>query len=196
MEKLNHLNAVIVQQKKEWGEILTGFETRNKYSIKDTQGNEIYLAAEEASVLARFFLKMMRPFIVHIMSKDGSEVMKIIKPFRFYYHEIEVEDNKGKKLGKVIRDFSVFKRNFSVFDSMDIEQYKIHGPFLHPWTFNIRKNGSEVGKISKKWSGLGKEYFADADNFNIEFTPAIEASHRGIFLGALFLIDMLYFENR
>ncbi len=25
----------------------------------------------------------------------------------------------------------------------------------------------EVGKISKKWSGLAKEYFTDADNFGV-----------------------------
>ena len=28
---------------------------------------------------------------------------------------------------------------------------------------------SQVGKISKQWSGLGKEVFTDADNFGINF---------------------------
>lgn len=27
---------------------------------------------------------------------------------------------------------------------------------------------TEVGKISKQWSGLAKEYFTDADNFGIQ----------------------------
>ncbi len=26
----------------------------------------------------------------------------------------------------------------------------------------------EVGKISKQWSGLAKEFFSDADNFGIQ----------------------------
>ena len=26
----------------------------------------------------------------------------------------------------------------------------------------------EVGKISKKWSGLAKEFFTDADNFGVQ----------------------------
>ena len=33
----------------------------------------------------------------------------------------------------------------------------------------LSSDGSqEVGKISKKWSGLAKEYFTDADNFGVQ----------------------------
>ena len=30
MEKLESLNAIVIQQKKEWGEIITDFETKNR----------------------------------------------------------------------------------------------------------------------------------------------------------------------
>ncbi|MBU2530993.1 MAG: scramblase, partial [Elusimicrobia bacterium] len=57
------------------------------------------------------------------------------------------------------------------------------------------KNDVEVGKIIKKWSGLGKEAFTDADNFNITFPQGIDVKQKAILLGALFLIDLLYFEK-
>ncbi|OIO03294.1 MAG: hypothetical protein AUJ51_04850 [Elusimicrobia bacterium CG1_02_56_21] len=57
MEKLKTAEAVIVRQKKEWGEILTGFETKNKYAVLDTSERQLYWAAEEGSTLARLFLK-------------------------------------------------------------------------------------------------------------------------------------------
>jgi hypothetical protein len=59
----------------------------------------------------------------------------------------------------------------------------------------ILKDGVEVGSICKKWSGLGKELFTDADNFTIEFPPFASGTERAALLGALFLIDYLYFEN-
>jgi hypothetical protein len=41
MEKLQQADTLVVQQKKEWGEILTGFETRNKYSIMNGSGEQV-----------------------------------------------------------------------------------------------------------------------------------------------------------
>ncbi len=47
MEKLSTATGLIIRQQKEWGEILTGFETRNKYIVSDVSGTRLYLAAEE-----------------------------------------------------------------------------------------------------------------------------------------------------
>ena len=65
-----------------------------------------------------------------------------------------------------------------------------------PGLFRILQNEIEAGKISKKWTGLGKEMFTDADNFNIIFPPDATVDKKSILLGALFLIDMLYFEQK
>ena len=35
MDALSSVQGLVVSQKKEWGEIVTGFETRNKYAILD-----------------------------------------------------------------------------------------------------------------------------------------------------------------
>ena len=48
MGTLANVDALKIQQQKEWGEILTGFETRNKYTIMDSRGNRIFLAEEES----------------------------------------------------------------------------------------------------------------------------------------------------
>ena len=34
-------NRILIRQKKEWGEILTGFETRNRYALSSEDGDEI-----------------------------------------------------------------------------------------------------------------------------------------------------------
>ncbi|MCG2725214.1 MAG: scramblase [Elusimicrobia bacterium] len=197
MEKLNEAgtDSIFVRQKKEWGEILTGFETKNKYAVFNNLNQQIYWAAEQSSFLARIFLKNWRPLTIHILSVAGHSVLKNTRPFKFYFHEMHISDSNGQHLGTIKRKFSVFTRKFIIEDNQGIELFKIHGPFFHPWTFNILKNDIEVGKILKKWSGMGKEIFTDADNFNITFPVGIDAKQKAVFLGALFLIDLLYFEK-
>jgi hypothetical protein len=195
MEKLQNTDALLVQQKKEWGEILTGFETKNKYAVTDVSGNQLYWAAEESSFLSRLLLKTLRPFTMHVLSSEKNSILKLNKPFRFFFHEMNILDSEENLLGTIKREFSLLSRKFTVKDQSGIEIYKIYGPILHLWTFKILKYDQEVGRISKKWSGLGKEMFTDADKFNIAFPNSIDVNHKGILMGALFLIDMLFFEK-
>ena len=195
MDTLEQVNTLLVQQKKEWGEILSGIETKNKYAISLPSGEQVYWAAEESSFLARWMLKNMRPFKLHILSKNGQPVLTCKSPFRFFLHEMVITDGQGKILGSIKQHFALFAKRFSVKDVNGTMLFTIYGPFFHPWTFQILHNNREVGKISKKWSGMGKEIFTDADNFNIAFPTDIDKEHKGVLLGALFLIDMLYFER-
>lgn len=195
MEKLKAVETVLVQQKKEWGEILTGFEAKNKYAVLDGSNRQLYWAAEESSVLARLFLKLLRPLSVHILSTEGRLVIKTVKPFRFFFHETSVFAADGQFLGKVRREFAILTKKFTVEDAQGIALYDILSPVLHPWTFKISRNGAELGEIVKNWGGTGKEIFTDADNFSLKFPPEADAGRRAVLLGALFLIDLVYFEK-
>ncbi|MCX5785272.1 MAG: phospholipid scramblase-related protein [Elusimicrobia bacterium] len=195
MEKLKAAESVIVQQKKEWGEILTGFETKNKYAVLDSSNQQLYWAAEESSVLVRLFLKVLRPLTMHILSMEGRPVIKSVKPFRFFFHEATIFNSEGRPLGKIKRRFSILTKKFTVEEPQGAVMYSICAPVLHPWTFKISKNDIETGEIVKKWSGLGKEVFTDADNFSVKFPQGANEEQKAVLLGALFLIDMVYFER-
>lgn len=195
MEKLKAVESVIVQQKKEWGEILTGFETKNRYAVSDSSNQQLYWAAEESSVLARLFLKVLRPFTMHILSMEGRPVIKTEKPFRFFFHEMTVFNSDGKPLGRIKREFSILSKKFTVEGAQGAALYDICAPVLHPWTFKISKNGAELGEIVKNWSGLAKEAFTDADNFSARFPQGADTDQKAVILGGLFLIDMVYFEK-
>jgi uncharacterized protein YxjI len=197
MDKLAGVSGLVVVQRKEWGEILTGFETQNKYVILDTSGRQLYLAAEEGgSMLLRMFLKALRPFTMAVLHEDGRRVLRVQRPFRFYFHRADVVDASGRLLGTLQRRFSFAWRIYSVLDSSGRELFELFGPILHPWTFEIRKDGREVGKITKKWSGLTLEAFTDADKFGVTFPADWDTSVKAVFLGAVFLIDFAHFENK
>ena len=191
--------TLVIRQKKEWGEILTGFETKNRYEVVDHLNNPLIEALEEGgtalTVITRLFLKALRPFTMHLFSHQGTGLFKLTRPFRFYFHELEVCRPNGAPLGKIKRRFAVLRRIYSVIDRNGHEMYELFGPLLHPWTFKIQKGGQELGKITKKWSGLAKESFTDADNFGITFPQGIDIAQKAVLLGAVFLIDFVHFEN-
>ena len=196
MEALSTVHGLVVSQKKEWGEIVTGLETRNKYVILDTYGNELYIAAEEGgSTLLRWFLKAMRPFQITVRTPDDQLVLRVVRPFRFFFHELDIFDSRGQLLGTLQRRFALLRRIYSVLDSSGRELFQLFGPILHPWTFEIKNGDNEYGKITKKWSGLLIEGFTDADNFGVSFPAEWDKNVKALFLSAVFLIDFVHFEN-
>ena len=196
MERLSSISGLVVNQQIEWDEILTGFETKNRYAISDVSGNRLYLAVEEArSMLLRQFLKTLRPFTISVLAEDGQVALRVMRPFRFYFHRAEVVDSQGQSLGVIERRFSILRRIYSVLNSSGEEVFQMFGPILHPWTFQIRDGEIEYGKITKKWSGLLKEGFTDADNCGVMFPTEWDVKLKALCLGAVFLRDFVHFEN-
>jgi uncharacterized protein YxjI len=197
MENLQAVSSLMVTQCKEWGEILTDFETKNKYIVRSESGAELYWAAEEGgSIIVRLLLKALRPFTVVLLNADKEVLIRIKRPFRFYFHQATVVDVNGELLGRLNKRFSIIRKKYSVFDSDNKEIYQLFGPLFRPWTFVIKKDGEEFGKITKKWSGLLKESFTDADNFGVEFPSTWDVKLKALFLGAVFLIDFVHFEDK
>ena len=56
----------------------------------------------------------------------------------------------------------------------------------------MTKDQQVIGKISKQWSGLIKEFFTDTDNFGIQFPMDLDVKIKAVLLGALFLIVSLF----
>ena len=196
MQRLEKTDAMIVQQKKEWGEILTGFETANKYTVLDPNGRELYYAAEVGgSFLSRNFLKSLRPFTIQIMDAQGGTVLRLERPWRWVFYELNVYDASGTMIGTVRKRWSWARRLYVVLDAMGNELFELFGPIFKPWTFQIRADGMDVGAIRKKWSGLGKEMFSDADNFGVQWPADLDVSAKAVLLGAVFLIDFVHFED-
>ena len=188
MKQLEKITSLKVKQEKEWSEIFKQFETKNRYSILTTAGEKIYYAQEEHGnffiACLRFFLKAFRPFTINIVEQKGLTALKLVKPFCFYFHHINIFDSKGNFLGKTQRCFSALRKKYLVFNSEGKEIYKLIGHIFRPRTFKILNNGKECGKILKT-----------ADNFGIKFSRELSAKDKSILLGAVFLIDIVYFEK-
>lgn len=196
MESLTTVEGLVIRQKKELGEILTGFECRNRYEVVDMQERTIYALEEEGgSVLGRWFLKALRPFTLGVKNGEGCNILTLRRGFRLYFHELDIMGERGEHLGTVRRRFSLLRRQYVVLDATGAPILELFGPILHPWTFEVRFQGEAIGKITKKWSGLLKEAMTNADNFTVTFPAKLKVPIKTLLLGAVFLIDFVHFEN-
>lgn len=192
-------NRLVIRQTKEWGEILIGFEARNRFEILDDSGTLLGRAAEEEGgfgrMLARNFFGKCRACRVHVCGPDGRELGRGEKPFRWFFHRMDVFDG-DRRIGAIQRRWAWFDRRFSVENAEGREVMTILSPLFRIWTFKLLYEGREVGRISKEWGGLLREAFSDADTFGVEFgDERLPAEVRKLLLVATFLVDFTCFEN-
>lgn len=191
-----------VRQRKRWLEILTSFDARNTYQVYDDAGNPVLNVQEQGkgfgNFLKRVFLGSIRPFTAEVEDlRTQQQVLTLRRPFRFYFHRLEVYDADGKLVGAIRRRWTWFRRKYTVEGADGQEIATLFGPILRPWTFQILTgDNTEVGLIQKKWSGLGKELFTEADNFWIEMTQVTDPGLRAVLFAATVLIDVVHFERK
>jgi uncharacterized protein YxjI len=189
-----------VVQQKEMLEVFTNFETKNRYIVQLPTGQPALYAAETGggagTVLLRTFLKAKRPFTMALMDTVGQPALQLQRPWTWFFSKMHVTDGGGMPVGTIQQRWAFFARRFDVLDHNGQLVAQLHGPFFRPWTFRVVAQGHDIGKISKKWSGLLKEAFTDADTFGVEFSPAMPPPLRSLVLAATFLIDFLYFEDK
>jgi len=200
VERFDHYQRLSVRQKKRWLEILLSFEVKNTYEVFDEQGSAVLRVREQGSgflsLLKRLFLGPMRPF--HVIVSDvasGQELLTLYRPFRFIFHRLDVSAQDGQVLGAIQKKWSWIRRIYAVHDERDQPAAELFGPVFKPWTFEIRERERKVGLIQKRWSGLGKEMFTDADNFGVDLSGIRDGRLKVLAFAAIVLIDIVHFER-
>ena len=198
-----NLMMVEVDQQYHLTEAILGFERKNAYKLSlfpaDTRIGNWQIDEQNLSVfsiLGRNLLGLFYAFTMIMRDGTGNVVLRLCRKPCLYFHELEVYDESDVQFGLVKRRFSFFHRVVSVNNARGRRQLRIVGPVWSPWTFNVYDGKNKVAVMSKKWTGLLKEAYTDADKFKIEFTAPLSGSKKRLSIGALMLIDSLYFEGK
>lgn len=192
--------SLTVRQLREWTEILTGWETRNRYEVFDANGRAVLLAGEVGEGLVASLARNFWPFRqveLEFLTHAGMRVLKVRRPWTLFFARFEVESWDGRPMGVIQQRFRFFNRAFDITTPGGVLLGTIEGPLFKPWTFFVKQHEREVATIRKRWSGLLQEAFTDADTFGVEFTPeATDGRLRQLVLAATLAIDLVYFEQR
>ncbi|XP_069329229.1 phospholipid scramblase 1-like isoform X2 [Eulemur rufifrons] len=203
------INQVLIHQQIELLEVLTGFETNNKYEIKNSLGQRVYFAVEDNDFCTRNCCGPSRPFTLRIIDNMGKEVITLTRPLRCSsccfpccLQELEIQAPPGVPVGYVIQNWHPCLPKFTIQNEKREDVLKIAGPCVvcsccADIDFEVKSLDEQivVGKISKQWSGLLREAFTDADNFGIQFPLDLDVKMKAVMIGACFLIDFMFFEK-
>lgn len=61
---------------------LVGFESNNKYEVRNAVGQNVFYAVEENDCLNRQCCGPLRPFSIHILDNFGQEVISVTRPLK------------------------------------------------------------------------------------------------------------------
>ncbi|XP_076828943.1 phospholipid scramblase 1-like [Brachyhypopomus gauderio] len=209
LEYLTQIDQLLIHQQIELAEVILGWETCNKYLVKNTLGQQVFFVAEENDCCNRQFCGAMRSFVLHVQDNMGQEVITLTRPLRCSgvccpccLQELEVQAPSGTPIGYVVQDWHPYLPKFTIQNERREGVLKIVGPCCSckccsDVNFEVLSmdESTNVGRISKQWTGFLREAFTDADNFGIKFPMDLDVKMKAVLLGACFLIDFMYFEN-
>ncbi|KAL1006270.1 hypothetical protein UPYG_G00069980 [Umbra pygmaea] len=209
LEYLTQIDQLLIKQKVEFIEALAGFESNNKYEVRNAMGQNVFYAVEENDCLSRQCCGPVRSFTIRVLDNFGQEVITVTRPLRcmscFFpccLQELEVQAPPGNTVGYVVQQWHPLSPKFIIENEHREQVLRLHGPFcgwscLPDVDFEIvtMDEVDKIGKISKQWTGLLREAFTDADNFGIQFPMDLDVKMKAVMIGACFLIDFMFFEK-
>lgn len=61
---------------------LVGFESNNKYEVRNVMGQNVFYAVEENDCLSRQCCGPLRPFSIHVLDNFGQEIITVTRPLK------------------------------------------------------------------------------------------------------------------
>jgi uncharacterized protein YxjI len=190
MSQLLELNRMFVRQKAKL------IELTNEYAIMDEEGNQVGAIRQEGQSAARKVLRFVTSvdqFLTHrlgIYDAGGAKVLELRRPGKIFKSKIHVTDAAGQPVGSIIQENVFGKIRFGLVDPAGQRLGAVNAENWRAWDFHIAdSSGAEIGRITKKWAGVGKELFTTADNYMVEISPSATGPLRSLAFAAAAGVD-------
>ena len=143
--------------------------------------------------------KQLLPTRVDVFeSEEHPPLFSIHKPFNILRPTISITDQTGMCLGFLKSKVLTIGGGFVVLDVQEQPLAEIKGNW-RGWDFQILgNNGEELGRVTKKWAGLGRELLTSADSYIISINESAGTYHNTtiLLLAAGLAIDMVFKERK
>jgi uncharacterized protein YxjI len=116
----------------------------------------------------------------------------------FFRSKVTVHDANGMALGHFLSKVFSIGGGFWVHDAQGAQVAEIKGDWKG-WDFKLLdRSGRELGVVTKKWAGIGKELFTSADNYLVAIHPgdADATATKVLLLAAALAIDIVFKEKQ
>ena len=203
MTDLMNKNLFLVKEHVGLFKVAGFFFAANNFDIYDPSTGEVIMECREPSL--GLFTKLLRltslkthtPFDIQIETPDGQSIVRIQRGFLIFFglgSKIIISDNNNPIGSFRQNQFSIVK-TLDVVDKNNQTICQVKGKWTG-WDFYFKKDTKELAHVSKKWAGIGKEFFTSADNYILEISNDVPQNDdvRKLILSSVICIDMVYNE--
>lgn len=172
------------------------------YDILDPETKQTVAIAKDepplwAKLLRLIVKKPLLPTVVHVYETESAPaVISLRKKPGFLSTSVVVTEPAKGEIGRFkSKKFSI-GGGFHVFDPTGRKVAEVKGDWKG-WNFKmLDERGQEIGVVTKKWAGVGKELFTTADNYMISLHDAVagQPNHAPLLLAAGLAVDIVYKE--
>lgn len=172
------------------------------YDLLDPDsGQPIGIAKEEPPGIVKYLRLLTNnkflPTVVNVYETEGAPpVLSIHRGVALFRPKVHVRA-QGRDLGYFRAKAISIGPSFRMFDSQDREVGSVKGDWKG-WNFQLLgASGEDLGRVTKKWAGLGKELFTNADTYVISLSEgaAGRADVGPLLLAAGLAIDTVFKEK-
>ncbi len=177
------------------------FKAANNYDIYDPEDGSLLMECREEKLgiftkMLRFTdYKRMTPFDVQIRTSAGQQVVRVKRGISLFLSKVQVFDENDQLIGMFKQKLFSLGGAFTVLDAEEVPVCQLKGKWTG-WDFKFLAGENELAHVTKKWAGLGKEFFTSADNYVLSISPDVPAQSvaRQLILAAVMCIDMVLKE--
>lgn len=180
------------------------FKLKDTYDILDPETQAMLGQATEATPkwilgLRLLINKGLMPIRIEVRNTtDAAPVLSITRGWTFLRAKVNVNDAQENALGYFKSKLFSLGGGFHVYNNDDVKIAEIKGNWKG-WDFKfISATGQEIGTVTKKWAGLGKELFTSADNYLIAINDMgeVQQTSNALLLAAGLAIDTVFKEKK
>ncbi len=177
------------------------FKAANNYDIYDPETGDVIMLCREENLgaLTKFFrftkYKRMTPFDIRITTPAGQQLVRVTRGLTFLRSKVTVLNGNDEVVGGFSQKLLAIGGAFDVLDQDDQIICSLKGKWTG-WDFRFIAGDTEFAHVTKKWTGIGKEFFTSADNYILQSSDAVPPDNRVrlLILAAVMCIDMVLKE--
>ncbi|MFH1209119.1 MAG: phospholipid scramblase-related protein [Candidatus Omnitrophota bacterium] len=195
MEQLEFLDSLSLREKKKYSDMPETWKLKPLCCLSDVSEEEVYYAVSEGDKGSDWAVLRHPPlaFELYLLNKKGEQTFYFKKHAGLFSDKLEIFNASEDRLGSVQKQRSPkTKIQFQTMDAGGRALYGIEGRLEDLETFHILQGAVTVGKISKRPTPIVDEGISRKDHFGIVFPLAADTTEKGVLLGALFLIDLMF----
>ncbi|MCH8255841.1 MAG: RNAase [Gemmatimonadetes bacterium] len=177
------------------------FKAANNYDIYDPETGDVIMLCREENLgaLTKFFrftkYKRMTPFDIRITTPEGQQLVRVTRGLTFLRSKVTVLNGNDEVVGGFSQKLLAIGGAFDVLDQDDQVICSLKGKWTG-WDFRFVAGDTEFAHVTKKWAGIGKEFFTSADNYILKIADTVPPDNRVrlLILAAVMCIDMVLKE--